>query len=137
MEELTSFDDKMWLNFPFAFAIMPLTRRISLMVKQSLPKPRSRVRFPYPAPKVIPCPLGRGIIFCGIGSNPSDATVRWTVAGEGWTEPNNNFAQAKCKRFPYGSPQALLAIYSIIHWTEKILRGSLWQTRKIITIFWA
>ena len=51
MEDITSLVDKLWLNFPFGSVIMPLTRRISLMAKQSLPKQRSRVRFPYPAPK--------------------------------------------------------------------------------------
>ena len=60
MEELPSLSDKIWLNFYSAFAIMPLTRRVSLMVKQSLPKPRSRVRFPYPAPKGSRIPMDPG-----------------------------------------------------------------------------
>ena len=67
MGYLTIFDDKKLLNFPFAFAIMPLSRRVSLMVKQSLPKPRSRVRFPYPAPKISPVFLDGGF-YCWVNS---------------------------------------------------------------------
>jgi len=39
------------------------------------------------------------------GSNHLNATVRWTVAGEGLTEPNNNFfSKEKCKRASSPAP---------------------------------
>jgi len=37
------------------------------------------------------------------GLEESNATVRWTVAGDGLTEPNLNFRpRRKCKRVPSG-----------------------------------
>jgi len=43
------------------------------------------------------------VFFCRTGIEQSNATCRWHVAAEGWTEANLHFRHwRKCKRFPTG-----------------------------------
>ena len=64
---------------------------------------------PVPCSKKHPTPVRVWDIFLRLGkreSNPSNATVRGTVACEGWTEQLLNFLQGrKCKSIPVPCPK--------------------------------
>ncbi len=54
------------------------------------------------------CPFGVSGFLIEGGLERSNATPRWGVAGEGWTEPNLYFRQRrKCKRVPSLAPDCI------------------------------
>ena len=79
---------------------------ISLSVEFLLPKQTGRVRLPYPAPKDNTAQMGGVVLSCRKGSRTDvDATVRGTVARDGSTGRNNNFAKQNANRLPYPAPK--------------------------------
>ena len=70
------------------------------------------VRFPYGSPKKERHPSGcLSFFIVSRESNHLNATVRWTVAGDGWTEPNLYFCLwQKCKSSPFSPTKRRQAI---------------------------
>ena len=79
----------------------------------------------HPPHKENPSASQKGFLYGmdGAGFEQSNATVRRTVAGEGWTEPNIYFRQRrKCKRIP--SPACPLLLCRRVFFMEWTVRDS-------------